>query len=176
MPIIAKGSDGKDFVPAPEGMWNAVCCDVVDLGMRPTAHGDKHKVRVHWELDVVDEDREGPNGERLNHTAVRNYNLTLGKGSHLRVALESWRGQPFTPDELDGFDLEKLIGANCQVLIEHNLGDNGKTYANITKVLKPGKQQPKLTPSPLYIRFQDREKTNGESEGTSNGYSEQVPF
>ena len=32
MPIYAKQKSG-DFVPAPEGLWPAVCVDVVDKGM-----------------------------------------------------------------------------------------------------------------------------------------------
>jgi hypothetical protein len=47
--------------------------------------------------------------------------------------LESWRGRPFTPAELDGFDLKKVLGANCFLNIVHgNKGD--KVYANIATV------------------------------------------
>ena len=31
MPIIVKA--GGDFIPAPEGLQQAVCCDSVDMGM-----------------------------------------------------------------------------------------------------------------------------------------------
>ena len=39
--------------------------------------------------------------------------------------LEVWRNKKFTPDELDGFDLEKLVGAPCQIQVAQEQGDEG---------------------------------------------------
>jgi hypothetical protein len=41
------------------------------------------------------------------------YTLSLNEKASLRKDLQSWRGKPFTEEELKGFDVEKLIGANC---------------------------------------------------------------
>ena len=61
---------------------------------------------------------------------------SLSEKSALRQFIVSWRGRPLTSNELDaGFDLEKLIGANCQLQIIHQLGRDGKTYANIGAIL-----------------------------------------
>ena len=47
--------------------------------------------------------------------------------------LQAWRGKEFTPEELDGFSLEVLLGKFCMVNITHS-DYNDKTYANISSV------------------------------------------
>ena len=40
--------EAKAFTPAPEGLWNAVCVDVIDKGMVDGQYGQKHKCRLLW--------------------------------------------------------------------------------------------------------------------------------
>lgn len=153
MAIIAKEPESK-YTPAPEGLWQAVCVDVVDLGIVSTAWGDKHKVEIRWQLDEV-------NKETDKRFEIRNrYTLSLSDKANLRKHLEMWRGRKFTPEELKGFDLEKLIGANCQLQIIHNLSDEGKTYANVQAIVPVSKKVPKIAPLD-YVREKDREKAQG---------------
>jgi len=63
--------------------------------------------------------------------------------------LKSWFGKP----PPNNFDLEKLIGQNCQIVVTHNERD-GTTYANVQSVLKPGKAKLKVDPD--FVRFEDR--------------------
>ena len=138
----------KQYTPAPEGMHAAVCVDVVDLGMLVGAFGEKHKCRLAWEIAAVMED-----GRRF--TTQKTYTVSLHEKSTLFKDLKAWRGRAFTAEELAGFDLEKVIGAPCQLVITHDESE-GKTYANITAILKA---DPKniLKPSGKYIRAKDRE-------------------
>jgi len=39
----------------------------------------------------------------------KRYTMSLGEQSTLRKDLESWRGKKFTPEELQGFDLNACI-------------------------------------------------------------------
>jgi hypothetical protein len=78
----------------------------------------------------------------------------------LRAVLESWRGKKFTDAELDGFDLEKLLGANCQIHAAHDVGADGNTYANVTLVLPPVKGAAKLV-AEGFTRLQDRASSQG---------------
>lgn len=56
-------------------------------------------------------------------------------------SLESWRGKPFTPEELAGFDLKNVLGLSCFVGVVHETkGD--KTYANLASVMKLPKGMP----------------------------------
>ncbi len=151
MPIVATAGDGKVFTPAPAGLHQAVCVDVVDLGLlKVTFAGEtkqKHMVRVIWQIEET-----GDDGHRL--TASKRYTLSLHEKATLRKDLENWRGCPFNPDELRGFDLEKLLAANCQINVQHNTR-NGETYANVVGIVPLGKGMAKLTPQD-YTRVKDR--------------------
>lgn len=144
----------KTYTQAPEGLHRAVCVDVVNLGIVQGAYGPKHKVRIVWQLDAVDE----THGRRYD--VARVYALSLHERAALRKDLESWRGRKFTEQELDGFDLDKLLGANAQVQVTHDLSDDGTTYANVGTVVAPIKGLPKLAPLD-YVRAKDRQQRPG---------------
>ena len=149
MSVIARLPQ-RAFATAPIGTHAAVCVDVQNIGLTPTAYGMKHKVRIVWQLESVDPDH----GRRLE--VARLYTLSLHERAALRQDLERWRGRKFTDVELaSGFDLERLLGVNCQVLVSHDLGDNGTTYANVDSVLPPAKGAAKLAPVD-FVRLKDR--------------------
>jgi hypothetical protein len=167
MPIIASDSR-KDFTPAPEGLHQAVCCDVVDKGLRKTPWGEKHKIELRWQI-------EGEPDESGHLPMVTKwYTLSLSDKAILRHHLEAWRGRKFTTEELQGFDLEKLIGVNCQIQIAHDLGAEGKIYANVQAIVPLGKGMTKMRPSEDYVRVQDRDKTKPVDEVAEE--DESVPF
>ena len=168
MAIIAKGSS---FTPCPAGLHQAACCDVVDLGNVESVYGVKHKVSLVFQVAEPMEDGRP-------FLVQRRYTLSLDQKASLRKDLESWRGRPFTADELKGFDLEKLVGVNCQLNIQHD-DNNGTTYANITAIVPLGRGMAKITPAG-YIRKKDREPeteptmTNGDADTFTADTS--VPF
>lgn len=142
----------KSYAQAPEGIYPAVCVDIVNLGIVQGAYGAKPKVRIVWQLDLVDE------GHDRRFDVARVYTLSLHERSALRKDLESWRGRKFSDAELDGgFDLERLIGIGAQVQVTQSLGDDGTVYANVATVIPLVKGQPKLAPQ-SYVRAKDRQK------------------
>jgi hypothetical protein len=167
--IIARRPKSS-YSAAPEGLHAAVCVDVVDLGIVQGAYGAKHKVRVVWQLDVVDE----THGRRFD--VARAYTLSLHERAALRKDLESWRGKRFTEQELDCFDLEKLLGAPAQVAITHSVADDGTVYANVSTVVPPVKGTPRLVPLD-FVRWKDRApvRTNGNGAGKEDDH-DVVPF
>lgn len=142
-----KIKEGGNFIPAPEGVHNAVCVDIVELGEVQTTWGPKSMIRVVWEIDAK---MEG--GKPF--LVMQRYTPSLGAKTTLRKHLKSWRGRDFTKEELEGFELDDILGASCQLVIEHNDGNNGNTYANISAILKA---KDKLAPSGGYVRVKDRE-------------------
>jgi len=144
MSLIAKG---KSFTPPPEGVWPAVCVDVVDLGIVASQFGDKHKCKLVWELSESMDDQRP-------FLAMKQYTVSLHEKSSLHKDLKSWRGKPFTADELNGFDVEKIIEAPCQLVITHEEKD-GITYGNVTAILRANKKTA-LKPSGDYVRHKDR--------------------
>lgn len=149
MPFLVKES-ASQFEPAPEGLQQAVCVDIVDLGMVTNEWGTKHQVRLVWQVPSLQK-----NGER--HQVSQRYTLSLHKKAKLRQHLEMWRGRALSPDELKGFDLEKLLGANAQVQIVHNVADEGRVYANLQAIVPLLPNTPKLAPL-NYVRVADRPK------------------
>jgi hypothetical protein len=169
--IIAK-DNRKEFTPAPEGLHQAVCVDVIDLGLQQTPWGEKHKVDVRWELEVT-----GDNGRPM--IVSKRYTLSLNEKATLRQHLEAWRGRKFKPEELEGFDLEKLLGVNGQLQIVHNIADDGRIFANVQAIVPLGKGMTKMRPSDDYVRMVDRAAaSNGSDEVHHAGDADDaaVPF
>ena len=152
MPIIAKASN-SNFTPAPAGSHAAVCVDVVDLGVLTVEWGGKakkqHKVRVVWQID---EDREDGTPFQVH----RRYTLSLHEKAGLRKDLESWRGRAFSEQELDGFDVEVLIGVPCLLSVIHSKGNDGSVFANVASIMKLPKGMSAPTPRD-YVRVCERQ-------------------
>lgn len=161
MPIIATaGADSANYTPAPEGTHQAVCVDVIDKGMVPNKFKDgalQHKIDIAWQIAETRDD-----GKRF--VLYKRYTLSLNEKATLRHDLESWRGKKFTRDEEMGFDVEKLIGANCLINVQHAPGtkDPAKVFANVVSVMPLLKGMPKIAPDG-YERpvAQAAEPTNG---------------
>lgn len=143
MSLEAKDSGGQDFEPLSENIHHAVCSRIYDLG---TQHSemfgtDSHKVLITWEVpgETIEID-----GEDVPRIISKEYTLSLSKKSNLRPALEAWRGKKFSEKELQGFNVEKLVGANCQLQIVH-VKKEDKTYGNIAAIMALPKGTEKIT-------------------------------
>ena len=139
MPIMAVAGESGTFTPAPEGVHQAVCVDVIDLGVIPGFEGKpQHKVDVVWQIDEKRDD-----GKRF--TLFKRYTLSINEKASLRKDLESWRGKVFTRDEELGFDVETIKGVNCLINVQHKPSADGKkTYANVVAVMPLVKGMPKM--------------------------------
>ena len=156
MAIIATSkSDGQTFEPAPAGVHQAVCVDVVDLGILDvTWQGTKkqqHKINVAWQIDEAREDGKP-------FLVFKRYTLSLGEKANLRKDLEAWLGRNITREEEHGFDVETLIGRNCLLNVTHNVSKD-KTYANVASIA-PLHRSMKPISVRDYVRKVDR-PTNG---------------
>ena len=147
---------------------------MVDLGEQKVEFGGKAKVqpkvRIVWQIDA---DREDGKPFRVS----KRYTASLHEKATLRKDLESWRGRPFTSQELEGFDLENLLSIPCLVNIIHEK-KNGQTYANVASIMG----LPKSMAGPIprdYVRVCDRESTEAPQGDEPPDYvisDEDVPF
>lgn len=147
MAIIAKEDEGTSFPPTPQGVHHAVCYAVYDVGTQfnKTFGKWQRKVVVMWELPNERIDKEDSQGNVMSFPRgqIERYTLSLHEKAHLRQHLECWRGKAFTAEELQGFDITKLLGVNCQLQIIHKVvGD--KTYANVSTILPLSEGMEKL--------------------------------
>jgi hypothetical protein len=147
-PIMARLPERQHGTP-PGGLYPAVCADVVDLGLQRSNFGDKPKIRIVWQAEERDE-----HGRRFEF--ARTYTNSLAEKAALRRDLESWRGAKFTRDELEGFNLLRLLGANCQLQVMVETNDREQTYANVTAVLPPARNLPRLV-ADNFTRYKDRQ-------------------
>lgn len=170
MPIIAKGSSTK-FEPCPAGVQHAVCCDVVDLGQLDTPWGAKWKIDICWQTAETMEDGRP-------YLVKKRYTLSLNEKANLRHDLEAWRGRAFTEAELEGFDIEALIGANCQLNVVHKAGSKGGTFANVVSIMPLAKKTQKIDVTPDYIRVceRDTEPEPDEQRQGADVDDDSVPF
>ena len=160
MALIAK-QGGGDFAIAPAGQFAAVCCKIIDLGHHRSEMYDKeaHKIRLTWELHG--ENQVGPGVGNMDDgkpfLVDAEYTLSLSDMSRLRPMLESWRGRAFTEEELEGFDIEKLLGAPCMLTVQHEQSKKGKTFAavkSVTPLLK-SIDKPVQVNRDVYFEMQD---------------------
>src|SRR5690349_18426253 len=137
MAILATDTGGGgDFTPVPAGTHFAVCDQVVDLGKQRIVsqmYGEsiKHQVYIRWQIPAERVEWEVDGAKKEGPAVIgKTYTVSLGDKANLRKDLQAWRGKPFTPDELRGFDIAKLLGVPATITVTHTEKD-GKTYANV---------------------------------------------
>lgn len=130
MPIA---KETKTFEPAPAGTHVARCYGCVSLGTQHSElFADAFKVMLLFELPF--EAIKTADGGEMPMTISKEYTLSLGKKSNLRKHLDSWRGRPFSEQELEGFEVSKVVGAPCQLTIVHAKSGKGDVYAKIEAI------------------------------------------
>lgn len=131
MSLTAKQGPGMEQVE--QGNHHGVCVAVVDLGTQYSELFNKEqpKIMVTWELPdyPMHDDKGNLVGLRL---ISKEYTVSLHEKANLYTDLVSWRGRDFTEEELDGWNIKTILGANCLVNVIHNK----KKYANVTAVAR----------------------------------------
>ena len=141
MSLTISENTTTDYTPPEAGTFAARCASLIDLGTQTSVwEGEEkraHKVLISFE--VLDTDNRRSDGSP--HLVSKRFTASLHPKAGLRKFLESWRGRPFTAEELAGFDLKAVVGLTCLVGIVHEAkGD--KVYANLSSVMKLPKGMP----------------------------------
>lgn len=131
MSLTLTKQEGGNFEPAPEGMHNAICVDVIDLGFVKTDFGDKDMLRIMWELPEAAKTDGNP------FFVSKRYNKSLHSKASLNKDLSKWRGKIIEDGET--IDMTKLLGASCKLEVEH-IQDGDKTFTVIGYLGKPEKK------------------------------------
>lgn len=159
MAINVSANSSPDVELIPAGMHNAVCIALYDIG---SIHSEKfnktsRKVIFMWEFPeepFIEWERDGQM-QKMPRCLPDNYTLSLHKKAGLRNMLESWRGRPFSEQQLGGFDLETVLGVQAYVQIMHSSPEKhgDRIYANVNAVLPPPKGIPKVRAHSALARF-----------------------
>lgn len=161
--LIAKRPKTEDFPPVDAGTFQGVCYSVIDLGTQHTTYegqeGDKAQVLITWEIPEL---RIKINDQDLPRAISKRYTNSLGKKATLFQHLESWRGKAFTKDELNGFDVVDVLGANSLLAILNNTNKDGEVRARVSSVMHLPKGMPILkAENPLVSYSIDRDGIDG---------------
>ena len=188
MGLVAKDNGGGGFnrqLPTP-GLHHAVCSKAFDLGLQAESYNGesstRHKALVVWEIDeLIDDENSEYNGKRL--LVHREYTLSLTEKSRLREHLESWRGKEFSDKELaDGFDITKLLGVQCQLMVMTKTSKAGNQYAVVQSVAPAGKTPPLMNPElpddwcPEWIKKKIAEGVGAVGDVADQTFDDDVPF
>lgn len=148
---MAKDTGGGDFQDAPIGTHIAVCIRIIDLGTQHSEYQGqpttRNQVLVTWEL---------PN-ERMEDgrpfTVSAFLTNSLSEKATMRHWLENWRGRPFTKEELDGFDLQTILGHGCMLnIIAKPDGKKGVKVGGVMALPKgTEKPKPENEPSAFWL-------------------------
>lgn len=150
MSITAK-DEGGNFEQLPPGLYNAVCYAVWDIGQQKIVWNNVDKIQpkaiVAFEVDKRI-DNPGTEYHEKRYVVTKEYTVSLSEKANLTKDLISWRGKEFTPEEIQaGFDIEKLQGVPCKLNIIHKTSkNNGRTYANISAIMKMPQDEEGLKP------------------------------
>lgn len=145
---------GGDFTPVPPGTHLAICYRVIDIGTQQTTFQgqtkNQHKILISWEIpDEIMEDGRP-------FTISKKYTFSSHEKAVLRHDLESWRGAKFKDEEIQKFDIAKLLGVPCMLSVIQQEKDN-RTYSNIASVSKipKGMTAKPLTNPTVYFNLSD---------------------
>jgi len=157
MALKIKKRDVEEFVPIEtldEGVYEAVCIGVFDVGYQFNAHYDKtqRKIFVFFEVDEVIKQEGQFLGKR--YLVNQEFTLSLHSRAQLRRVLESWTGAlDVTDDDLRAVDYEdflktlqkELVGLGAQLTIGHNKSkETDRVFANIMAVTPLSKKSKPL--------------------------------
>jgi hypothetical protein len=156
MGLTVKETGGSSYAPLEAGTYPARCVGVIDLGVQHSDYTgkDSERVRIIWELPTETTEVDGVAKPRW---MSKPYTASLHEKASLRKDLDSWRGKPFTPEELAGFSLRNIVNAPCLLTIVHQTGTNGNTYAKvgaISKIMK-GMEVADLATDPIVFDMDD---------------------
>lgn len=164
--IPGTGGDHDGRFLHPAGAYHVVCIDVIDLGMKQTKFGPKHKVAIRFTAGL----REEEEGKLL--FVQEQFTMSMNQKAHLRKFVEQWAGQRFTEQQAKTFDLERLVANGALVnLVHEDSADGERTYCNIGAIMPP--QNPDEVP--VLPSDYDREPWPGEEPKPAVGGPD-VPF
>lgn len=140
-PLIAPKPSGN-FEIAKEGIVQGVIAEVRNLGMQKETYNgiekEVHKILLRWQLAEMDAPKDGSKAQPKR--LYEKFTFSLHEKAKLRKRVVSI----FKKEPPPTFDFNTLVGVNRNLVIEHNVGKDGKTYANIGAIMKLNDGQAKL--------------------------------
>ena len=124
--------EGGKYERAEAGVYPARCIQVVELGQQEVTFKGETKIAkqlmIVWELSELMQDG------RPFVVSWKGTN-SLNEKSALFKMLSSWRGRPFTNEELAKFELKNILDKECMVNVTKETAASGKDYNKVVSVM-----------------------------------------
>tara|TARA_R110000737_G_scaffold313989_2_gene323563 strand:- start:174 stop:887 length:714 start_codon:yes stop_codon:yes gene_type:complete len=146
MGLTVSNSRGS-FENLEPGRYQATCYKLIDAGTREESYQDgplrkRHVVYVYWEVTARQEVDSGSEhwetvrmADGRPFSASKKYTASLNENAALFKDLKSWRGKPFTDEDLAGFELPKVLGVTAELELIMQNKDSDKV--KVEGVYKP---------------------------------------
>jgi len=154
-------ADSKPRELIPTGTILARCYRFIVLGTSIDPTFGKEQTKIMFGFEFPTKKKVWKEGEPAK-SLVKDieFTATLGEKSNLRAFIESWRGKPFTKEELRSFDIASLIGQTGIANIIHDQGkkDPTKMYDKIKSIipLMEGQECPEQIMPSFEFNFTDK--------------------
>jgi hypothetical protein len=126
--------------PPPEGQFQAVCVDVINLGESVVRYQNQTPYLAPKMALVFQIAEDNPDTGKPWEIS-REFTASLGKKANCRTFLGGWRGKSYSDeDAAKGIPVHKLTGVNGLITIEHKTSSSGNVYAFINNATPLPKQ------------------------------------
>lgn len=146
---LTVSSGGGDYESLQPGRYKATCYKIIDAGTRMESYqgGAERKrtlVYLYWEASHI---QMGEDGEEFwddiamsdgrPFSISKKYTASLNDNATLHLDLKSWRGKPFSADDLKAFDIANLLGKTCELEVIGYQKPDGSDGVAVEGVYKP---------------------------------------
>jgi len=164
--MIDDNGSGESRPSIQPGVYDAVAYMIAELGTNMHSYMDeepkkRETIAIFWEIPELRDANDKP--ATITHTYTRTF---AGDNARLKKDCEKWRGKPFTPEELAGFDIEKVLGVSCQLNIGFSSGGKPKIEGVITSKGGP-KRIPTVNETKVFVLKDYIREFTGESDAQS---------
>ena len=125
MSLTISNQGNADLPKLAKGVYHGTCFRIVDLGESIQEYkGEKNKrKRVHISFEITEAVDPSDNAVDMDDgrpfAVSKTYTASLFENAALRIDLQAWRGKSFTEEELNGFDIGKLLGCTARIEVGH---------------------------------------------------------
>lgn len=131
-------------------VYEAICYTVADIGTEYSEQFDTYSRKVVMIWEIPSQRIDLPDRGNLPRAISKRYTMSTGKKANLRKDLESWRGRPFTAEEIEAFELKQVLGASCRLNIITKAKQDGSLRNEVGAVL-PLKGKKLVAENPLVL-------------------------
>ena len=172
--MLLTDNGGKEFEQASAGNHVARCVGMIDIGTHQSEYQGKttyaRKIVLRFELPnevMAEGDYAGK-----PFLVSKFYTASLSEKANLRKDLESWRGRPFTQQELAGFDSKNILDKPCMVNVVHT--DKGKAKIASLAPIPKGLDVPARVNDILYFSLERDEFKHDTFEGLNDYWKGEI--